>query len=290
MRNGFLDAATGAYVSDFELPPDVRIDDMAWEDDQHVLVSVSEGQARAILRVDLDGRDHPRRRRDRAVAVQLRRPALTHSPRVCNLPPPFRVLVAIGWRCAVHTRGQHTHRSGGDHGRQGPRPRRRVLGVHGGTAAEPAAYGVPAHRRPAHRRGPGADVAREAVPVLGQGRRSATPSTPTSAGSSSTSTTRCGAAAGRSASTPPTRSPRASTRTPTTRGSAARSGRSCRPSPGRHARSWCSATTSSSPRPRPPTRSASPSAPSSHRPAGRWPPCAQRAPEHLHPRTSEEER
>ena len=56
MRNGFLDAATGAYVSDFELPPDVRIHDLAWEDDQHVLVSVSEGLARAILRVDLDGR------------------------------------------------------------------------------------------------------------------------------------------------------------------------------------------------------------------------------------------
>lgn len=56
MRNGFLDAATGAYVSDFELPPDVRIHDAAWEDDQHVLVSVSEGLARAILRVDLDGR------------------------------------------------------------------------------------------------------------------------------------------------------------------------------------------------------------------------------------------
>ena len=56
MRNGFLDAATGAYVSDFELPADVCVHDVAWEDDQHVLVSVSEGLARAILRVDLDGR------------------------------------------------------------------------------------------------------------------------------------------------------------------------------------------------------------------------------------------
>ena len=93
IRNGVLDAATGAYVSDFELPPDVGIDDLAWEDDQHLLVSVHEGQARAILRVDLDGRITRA-----ADGARVRRTTSPSSPdplpRVCNLPPRF----ASWWR------------------------------------------------------------------------------------------------------------------------------------------------------------------------------------------------
>ena len=123
MRNGFLDAATGAYVSDFELPPDVRMHDAAWEDDQHVLVSVSEGLARAILRVDLDGRitraADGTERSPYNFAVRSR---LTRSPRVCNLPPPFRVLVAMGWRCAVEHGATHSPGAGVT---MGERPRAR---------------------------------------------------------------------------------------------------------------------------------------------------------------------
>ena len=108
-----------------------------------------------------------------------------------------------GTRCSRRGRGRHWT----DGQRPAATPRRRVHGVPRRAPAEPAAHGVPADRRPAPGRGPPADVARQALPRLGQGPRPRARSTPTSAGSWSTRTTRCGAAPGSGASTPPTCSP-----------------------------------------------------------------------------------
>ena len=176
-RNGLLDAATGAYLSDFELPPDVahRRHGLGGRPARPGLGAARVRPGRSCGSTSTDGSPAP------PTGPRVRRTTSPSSPdrSPARLQPSSAVSRLGGdWMevRSAHT-GQHTHRSGGDHGRQGRRPRRRVLGVHGGTPAEPAAYGVPAHRRPAHRRGPGADGAREAVPVLGQGRSSATPST-----------------------------------------------------------------------------------------------------------------
>ena len=114
-----------------------------------------------------------------------------------------------------------------------------------------------------------------------RGTRSATatPSTATSAGSWSTRTTRCGAGRGSAASTRPTRCPRPASTTPYDDGMGGAAvvvrRRPCR----RGSARWsCCATTSSSARPRSPTCSASPSAPSSRRPAAPSPACARAHP------------
>jgi hypothetical protein len=54
-RFAFLDAATGTYAGGIGLPRDVRVDDVVWEDDTHLLFAVREDRQRAILRADLDG-------------------------------------------------------------------------------------------------------------------------------------------------------------------------------------------------------------------------------------------
>ena len=114
------------------------------------------------------------------------------------------------------------------------RPGRRVLGVHGGPAGQPAAHGVPADRRPAPGRGPRADGVRQAVPLLGPGAGPRARSTATSAGSWSTRTTRCGGGRGSAARSPPTQLPEAPVaRHATTRAARRPVGRSCRPCPAR---------------------------------------------------------
>ena len=128
----------------------------------------------------------------------------------------------------------------------------------------PAAHGVPAHRRPAPGRGPRADVAGQALPVLGPGPRPRVGRRATSAGSWSTSTTRCGGAPWQRREHAPT------DEVPERHAVGDRyddgvsdaalgsSSRRCRARPGGAS---CCATTSSSPRPRPPRCSASRSAP-----------------------------
>lgn len=51
----FLDGATGALAAEIDLPEDVFVEDIAWEDDSHLLMAVSEGHALTILRVSVDG-------------------------------------------------------------------------------------------------------------------------------------------------------------------------------------------------------------------------------------------
>ena len=127
-----------------------------------------------------------------------RRGARSSTDPNCNPPPPIRVLEGIGWRCAVHTRGNTLTGAGVTMAGKTPSRDADFSAYMQARQTEPDAHGVPADRRPAHGRGPRADRARQAVPVLGQGAAAATRSTPTSAGSWSTRTTRCGAAAGSS--------------------------------------------------------------------------------------------
>lgn len=50
-----FDAATGDLLSESEVPPGPQVHTVAWEDDQHLLATVTQDGSGAILRIDRDG-------------------------------------------------------------------------------------------------------------------------------------------------------------------------------------------------------------------------------------------